>query len=353
MDAQEAVDQFWEHDPGTVRTFFELLPAYAELADEVAFALTKHLDDRGVEYASVSSRAKTLKSFCEKAIRKGYDDPVAQMTDLAGARVVYLYASDLALIEEIIQLNFEVAERVDRTKECGVHEFGYGAVHYVVRLNLNTGGPRYDMLKGFPCEIQVRTALQDAWALVAHHLSYKREEDVPRKLQRKLGALSGTFETIDEMISDLQETRKYYQVGIRKQLGEDREEALGATVNLDNLLAYMRWRFPDREDGPADSFAVLLEELSDAGYKRIRDLHEASVKAEVAFARLEMQHPPAVRKWGTGEVPRPGRFNRVGAVRSSLSIADDGFLDVRRMPDRSREAFRERYAEYRTLLRDV
>jgi ppGpp synthetase/RelA/SpoT-type nucleotidyltranferase len=55
--------------------------------------------------------------------------------------------------------------------------------------------PRYDDLKKLVCEIQVRTVLQDAWAIIDHHLSYKQESDVPKILRRKLNSLAGLVET--------------------------------------------------------------------------------------------------------------------------------------------------------------
>ena len=47
-----------------------------------------------------------------------------------------------------------------------VERFGYGALHYVVKVKKLHAGARYDDLKKLCCEIQTQTILQDAWAVV-------------------------------------------------------------------------------------------------------------------------------------------------------------------------------------------
>lgn len=194
----DEISKTWEERPDIIRSFIEARPQYEQLCAEVAYILKKRLDDGSIEYSAVTSRAKTLKSFAEKISRKQYESPLSDITDLAGVRVVYLYKADRHLIEKIIETEFDVIEKVDKVEEQEADRFGYGALHYLVHLGRKSSGARYDDLKGLICEIQVRTVLQDAWAIIDHHLVYKQESDVPKVLKRKLNSLSGLFETADD-----------------------------------------------------------------------------------------------------------------------------------------------------------
>jgi ppGpp synthetase/RelA/SpoT-type nucleotidyltranferase len=86
----------------------------------------------------VTSRTKSVVSFAEKAVRKRgkYDDPVHQITDLCGARVVTFTQAESRRIGEFIEANF-VIDR-DNTGNAGDRlepdRFGYRAMHYVVQM---------------------------------------------------------------------------------------------------------------------------------------------------------------------------------------------------------------------------
>ena len=133
-------------------------------------------------------------------------------------------------------------ERIDKVADSEPHEFGYGAIHFLVKLGKNLKGPRYDDLRDLTCEIQVRTILQDSWAIVAHHLSYKRESDIPNALRRKLNALSGLFETADDQFNQLNIEREAYRGKLTASMEVDIQEILKQKINLDNLLVYADWK---------------------------------------------------------------------------------------------------------------
>src|ERR1017187_5491104 len=246
MDMAAALDQFWTQRADEVRAFLERQPKYQKLSEEVAYVLERAIRNKGVEFASIGSRAKTLSSFCEKVVRKGYKKPSDEITDSAGVRVVYLYESDRKRIETLIEKEFTIVEKVDKADKTDTERFGYGALHYLVKLGKKSSGARYDDLKDLVCEIQVRTILQDAWAIVAHHLSYKQESDVPVELRRKLNALSGLFETADDQFNRLRVEREAYAEEVKKQIVEKELEFLKHDINLDNLMAYLSGRLPDR-----------------------------------------------------------------------------------------------------------
>jgi hypothetical protein len=104
--------------------------------------------------------------------------------------------------------------------------------------------PRYDDLKKLVCEIQVRTVLQDAWAIIDHHLSYKQESDVPKILRRKLNSLAGLVETAHDQFDQVRNEREDYRKRVKTDLTGD-DAFLNQEANLDNLIEFLTSRFPN------------------------------------------------------------------------------------------------------------
>jgi putative GTP pyrophosphokinase len=234
------------------------------------------LKAKGIEVASITSRAKTLPSFLGKIGGKPADDPLSEITDLAGVRVVCLYRSDLPKIEQVIQEEFQVKEKVDKLEEQGADRFGYGAIHFLVSLGKKSSGARYDDLKGLLCEIQTRTVAQDAWAIISHHLLYKQESAAPSALQRKLNSLAGLFETADDQFDAIRLQREAYLREIQEKKAVP--DILAQELNLDTLMAYAQWRFPDV---PKDSghLSRILARMDRTRYKTIGDIDSAVGRA--------------------------------------------------------------------------
>jgi len=241
-DPEEELSTLWTSDPHTIRTFLERRPDYARLCDEVSYILEKRLSAKPIEISAITSRVKSLKSLAEKIVRKEYRDPFKEITDLAGVRVVYLYKGDLPAIQQIIEEQFVVLERVNKLDQMAPNEFGYGALHYLVRLGRQSSGARYDDLKELTCEIQVRTVLQDAWAIIDHHLIYKHESDIPSHLQRPIRGFAGTFENTDDHLDRIHSEREKYLRVIRNSR-KNTNEFLSRPLDLDTLTEYLTWKF--------------------------------------------------------------------------------------------------------------
>ena len=265
----------WVNSPDLIRRFSDIRPHYEKLCSEVQYILQKRLQAAGIETASVTCRAKTLGSFLAKVDRKSYSDPFKDVADFAGARVVCLYLDDIPAIEGIVQAEFEVDARVDKLAEKKPNEFGYGALHFVVRLGEKSSGARYDDLKDLRCEIQVRTVLQDAWAIIAHHLVYKNEDAIPSTIQRQLNGLAGALETADNQFQQIRKQRQAYVEEVRGSRDEP-TRFLATELNLDSYREYLQWRFPDK---PVDAFEGQLATnfgiTQEAGYRTLADLHNA------------------------------------------------------------------------------
>jgi ppGpp synthetase/RelA/SpoT-type nucleotidyltranferase len=68
--------------------------------------------------------------------------------------------------------------------------------------------------------MQVRTVVQDAWAIIQHHLVYKRESQVPSHLQRKLNSMAGLLETADDQFESIRREREAYIAEVRESLAK-------------------------------------------------------------------------------------------------------------------------------------
>jgi putative GTP pyrophosphokinase len=321
MNNKDALSQLWQQQAQMVRAFLELRPKYEKLGEEVAYILSQKL--QAVEYAAITFRAKTLESFCEKVARKEYKRPLEEATDLAGVRIVYLYLTDQPMIEEIIEREFNIIEKTDTVEKAEPDRFGYGALHYLVKLGKKSSGARYDDLKDLTCEIQVKTVLQDAWSMVAHHLSYKQESDVPRELRRKLNALSGLFETADDQFDKLRSERLKYRSRVRNEISGEKGAFLQQEINFDNLTEFLNWRLPSRDKSTAEDINDLLPELKRFGYTRLLQLDKAIQKSEDAIKAYEAKYPPSNPDTGEDNV----LYSSVGVVRVALSFTDKEYFE--------------------------
>jgi len=244
IENEFVIDDYWRNSPELIKRFLEMNERYKLLCSEIEYIMRKLIVENRIEIAHVNSRAKTLDSFLEKLSRKYYDNPFDGITDFAGVRVVCLYRSDIQQLEQIVNSEFEVIEKVDKLQNMSPNEFGYGAIHFVVKLGKNTRGARYDDLKNLLCEIQIRTVLQDAWAIIDHHLAYKQESDVPSILIRKLNGLSGLFETADDSFDNIRNERDKYLKEINFSTEND-EKFLMNEINRDTLVLFLKWKFPE------------------------------------------------------------------------------------------------------------
>jgi putative GTP pyrophosphokinase len=139
-------------------------------------------------------------------------------------------------------------------------------------------------------------------------------------LRRKLNALSGLFETADDQFDLLKQERAKYKRQVSELISEERDAALESNLNLDNLMAYLAGRFPERKNVGSESASELLGELSRFGYKTLKQLDDVITRGLDAARAYEKKYPPSV---DSGE---DTIFNPVGIVRQCLDLCDDKYF---------------------------
>ena len=277
------VERFWRENPEAVKRFIEQQPDYEKLCAEVAYILNRELNKAGVEFSNITCRAKSLNSFLEKIQRKSYRDPIAEITDFAGVRVVCLYIDDLKKLENVISEHFEIVEKIDKLTDRKADHFGYGAIHFVARLGKNASGARYDDLKNLVCEIQTRTVLQDAWAIIDQHLVYKNESNIPTVLRSRLNLLAGNFQSADEKFSDLRAEREEYLKEVEDSKINS-EQFLENELNLDSFVRYAHWKFSELPIGTQLlDVPFYLNPLAEMNLRKLADLDETVNRGAAAY----------------------------------------------------------------------
>lgn len=284
---------------------------YDQLASEVVFTLNSTLQRKKIKTHSVLSRVKTVESIANKAKEKGLEDPLGELEDVVGARIVVLFLSDLPRLDKLIRDSFTVIRSENKVTETDPSSFGYMSVHYVVTLDDSHSGPRYDELKGIPVEIQTRTVVMDAWANVSHYLDYKGESSIPKDLRKDFYALSGLFYVADQHFEIFADRSRKSQKRAKEEL--DSEAPGDIEINLDTFAAFLAQRYPERVQGNRDQISTLVEEIAEAGYS---DLGSLERDLERAKARFEKHEAARLEE----KMPGSGRFHAVGVIRVSLRL---------------------------------
>lgn len=221
-----------------VVAYSSMRPRYEELADKFAGLLEQLVKNKDIECVLVENRAKTVDSLKGKLSRKEYDDPLEDVTDLAGIRIITYYLEDVERVGELVREHFNVDEdhSVSKSVELGPDQFGYLSDHFIVTLDdKRSRMAEWKHLKGLKAEIQVRTATQHAWASLDHKLQYK-SETASDEIKRRLYRLSALFELADEQFAEIERvTRAEGERHVERVRSGDLE----ATIDITSLASYL------------------------------------------------------------------------------------------------------------------
>lgn len=189
------------------------------LIETVKFILQKEISRNKIKIHTFTDRIKPFDSFLDKIRRKNITEPFKDIHDLVGLRIVCLFFTDLTILRDSIQKEFDIFEEDNKIENSELDIFGYMGLHYKAKLKVKSSSQGLTSIQTIPFEIQVRTIGQDAWASISHYLDYKQESFLPALLRRDFYALSGLFYVADTHFSMLrQEQLKLF---IAKTLQEE------------------------------------------------------------------------------------------------------------------------------------
>ncbi|MGY4793655.1 GTP pyrophosphokinase [Lysinibacillus fusiformis] len=252
-------------------------PLYENLAHKVCLLIKDILDSHGIEYHSITSRAKEVDSVVNKAKLKKYKNPKSDIQDFAGIRIITFVKSDVLKACELIKPQFKIDEKnsSDKGEELGEDRVGYRSVHYIAsfndsRINL----PEYNRFNGLCFEIQIRTLLEHAWADISHDRTYKFNNNLTNEndIRRRFALAAASLEMVDREFDRLaSEIEKFSLQVANDTLGGD----LNYVIDGTSLVAYLESKFGEQITYGIPMLKVenrVLEELNIMGLTTLADL---------------------------------------------------------------------------------
>lgn len=210
-----SVFDFAAHSAAALERYRSVRQDYELLAEVAKRLLSETLTVFGIRAHSIEARAKALDSFSKKAgkpsegdpSRPKYRDPVREITDLAGVRVITFLPRTVEQVCGLVEREFTVQERTDKSAELlDEGKLGYQSIHFLVEMHPNRIRlPEYQRQRGLTFEIQVRTLLQHAWAEMEHDIQYKSAAVIPAMIRKKFISLAGLLEIADREFQSLQD----------------------------------------------------------------------------------------------------------------------------------------------------
>lgn len=155
----------------------------------------------------VSARAKAVDRFLEKAARqeggkRKYTDPLNQIQDQLGARVVTFYLSDVKRISARIEEYFGSIE-VQNVVPDSPREFGYEGKHYILFIPPDVRIASKDEECPTFFELQIKTLFQHAWGEADHDLIYKPSGTLTSDQRRRVAFTAAQAWGADRIFEEL------------------------------------------------------------------------------------------------------------------------------------------------------
>jgi predicted RNase H-like nuclease/ppGpp synthetase/RelA/SpoT-type nucleotidyltranferase len=317
-----------------IRGYAGRLPRLQRAVGLMTELLTTMLDDAGINYLTVTGRAKSTESFAVKARRtengrRVFADPTAEIADQVGLRVITYMLSDVVAVVELLNEQLTVLSDRDLGRETAKEgRFGYASRHLQVTLDADRAGQaELADLAGLQVQVQIRTVLQHAWAEFEHDIRYKGtvpDEHAP-DLDRRFTLAAGLLELADQEFSAI---RDRLQAGLtdRPPRRQDDEPRIVAA----ELAPFLAGQYSDSGWSRTDHYAWIADLLLELGITSLEELRSilGTVDESGITRAMGYRHPPsAVRRlddallahFGTHYLGLAGNAHRVDLLRGRLA----------------------------------
>lgn len=318
---QRAVQEYADHYPETTAA-----------TDDFVGLVRTLLDDAGINYLTVTGRTKSVASFAEKANRARdgralYPDPLEQITDQIGVRVITYVLDDVSAVAELLFDQLSVLDDRDLARETAQQgRFGYASRHLLVALGRNGLAEEHPGLQGRRASVQVRTVLQHAWAEFEHDIRYKGtvpEEHGP-DLDRRFTLAAGLLELADREFATIRER-------LRAGPGAaSHDDPTDPRISAQDLAAFLSAQYADSGWSRTEHYAWISGLLLELGITSLAELGGllTSVDSGAISERMGYRYPPgAVRRlddallavFGERYLDLHGNAGRERALRTRLA----------------------------------
>ena len=231
--------------------------------------VSSRLKESGIDLQLLQCRVKDPTSAIGKITRKSYRDPMIEMTDLVGVRIVVLLTPELDRIREWVTNENDWDATISRDPDLEMAErpekFDYQSLHFEIRASKDQVIDGVTVPKGTCCEFQARTLMQHAYAEVVHDNIYKSSWPAPTKAKRFVASSAALISTADHLFCEtmellgnenqergelLERLTELYEATIQG-VADARDKKLNMVV-LDAFSGYLR-------DSTCDEIAALIE----------------------------------------------------------------------------------------------
>jgi len=282
---EESLDgkfDFQRHKERAVNSYLLNRPHFEEICVVARNILKLAIEKAGIKLSSIDARAKDPESFGRKAGKPSesnpalpkYADPLVEITDLAGVRVIAFFPDALPKIDSIITSEFHVLERSDKGEKLyDEGRFGYKSIHYLAVLAPKRSSlPEYEKYSSTIIEIQVRTILQHAWAEIEHDIQYKSTSVIPDEIRRRFNALAGMLEIADREFQAVQDEDDRLRQAARQMIREGEIDEVEITP--DALKAFLAKTMGSDQRIRWSSYDSLARALRKCGFRTLRQLEQ-------------------------------------------------------------------------------
>ena len=262
-------------------------PELVEAAAEAVTTVRTVLDEAGVDYLTVAGRAKSVASFAEKAARTHggrplYADPLRDITDQLGLRVITYVRDDVEVVAALLGAQLRVLDDQDLGEQTASQgRFGYASRHLLVEID------------GRVVQVQLRTVLQHAWAEFEHDIRYKGvvPAEHASEFDRRFTLAAGLLELADQEFSAVRERLR----GAAPADPVDDDPRIAAA----ELAAFLAGQYADAGWSRTEHYAWISGLLLELGVTTLVELAEVlrSVDEPAIAERMDYRYPPgAVRR---------------------------------------------------------
>jgi putative GTP pyrophosphokinase len=199
---------------------------HAQLADAL----------HGLPVQLLTSRVKHPDSLTAKLRRPDKVYPsLWAVTDLIGLRVAVSFEAQLDEAAQRIERHFrlDLSRSVDKRQAPDSSRFGYASVHYVC-----VAPDALALHPDFRFEVQLRTALQHAWAEVEHGLGYKAQLELAPALRRRFARVAGLLELADSEFSSLRRDVAHAEAAARSAVAVSERAVRVDALTLPQLTTH-------------------------------------------------------------------------------------------------------------------
>ncbi|MBD2759668.1 DUF429 domain-containing protein [Yimella sp. cx-573] len=283
------------------RRYAGTYPLLRRAADEASAVVVGILDDAGLNYLSVTGRAKSIESFAEKAGRMAdgvplYADPIAQIGDTIGLRVITYVHSDVAAVAQLLASEAEVLDDRDMGQETASEgRFGYASRHLQIRL-APADQAAHPAVGDRPVQVQIRTVLQHAWAEFEHDIRYKGTvpDEYRSDFDRRFSLAAGLLELADQEFSTI---RERLRSGVHEVPEAQPEE--DPRISPRELAAFLAGQYADSSWSRPEHYAWIAGLVLELGITSLAELAESIRAVDMSVIDHRMGYrsvPGAVRR---------------------------------------------------------